>query len=125
MKNQGISRDKKVGNLCKRTLVNLSMSLQIFGCVSSLIKTDSDNKVRKASAMFCTLLLQGLGQDTIKVRSVHIPCIHGDSSVIPFVIFVMKKPISVQNAHSLSLVVDQCARNDSPQKSGNCLKCQK
>ncbi len=45
----------------------------MFGCVTSLVKTDPDCEVRKAAAMFATLLLQGLGQDTLKV-SVTVPC---------------------------------------------------
>ncbi len=38
-------------------------------CISSLLKSDPEAEVRKAAAMFATLLLQGLGKDAIKVRT--------------------------------------------------------
>ena len=39
----------------------------MFECCKSLLKSDLDPEVRKAAAMALTLLLQGLGQDIIKV----------------------------------------------------------
>ena len=39
----------------------------MFDCCKSLLKSDPDQEVRKAAAMSLTLLLQGLGQDIIKV----------------------------------------------------------
>ena len=41
---------------------------QVFLCCKSLLKSDSDPEVRKAAAVALTLLLQGLGQDILKVR---------------------------------------------------------
>ena len=41
--------------------------LQVLNCVSGLLKGDDDVEVRKSAAMFITLLLQGLGDDALKV----------------------------------------------------------
>lgn len=42
--------------------------LKVLECVSSLLKTDPAVEVKRAAAMFITLLLQGVAESAIKVR---------------------------------------------------------
>ncbi|KAL3860129.1 hypothetical protein ACJMK2_010294 [Sinanodonta woodiana] len=57
-----------LGDVCKLLHFSLGGVVhEVFECCSSLLKTDKDVEVRKAGAMALALMLQGLGQDALKV----------------------------------------------------------
>ncbi|XP_031563618.1 transport and Golgi organization protein 6 homolog [Actinia tenebrosa] len=59
-----------IGDMCKLLRYSVGPIIQeIFSCLSSVLQTDQSDQVRRAAVLALTLLLQGLGQDSIQVLS--------------------------------------------------------
>ena len=57
-----------LGQICQLLHYSIgSVMYEIFDCIQTLIKQDSSVEVRRAAAMFSTLLLRGLSRDSFKV----------------------------------------------------------
>lgn len=85
-----------LGEICKLLRFSLGSVLhEVFNCCSSLLKSDTDVKVREAAALMIYLLLQGLDKDIMKVLD----------SVIKDLYKLLKCSLTVEKEDSVKLHV--------------------
>ena len=53
------------------TSVHVS-TVQVFQCLTSMLRSDKSEQVRRAAAHVVTLLLKGLGKDTLEVSRIFL-----------------------------------------------------